>query len=361
VSLILDTLRHRSPQSEGSGAPRTARGDAVLATLGYSKRMGQNGPSMKSLLLFGAGAIVLGFVGLALLITVLAPPAPGNQSTLAQRSGGSPAPARAPAAAPRATEFPRVPAADAPETEPNPTAPISAAASDTTAGKAEVPSVAPPASTRAQPAPRRPVLPSVGSEPASIPAQASTAPTDDFGQTLLQHRLGNFENASYFSATVLKDGPTAAVHNNEGVLFIDKGESGAAIIQLMEALALDPKYVKAQNNLGVAFLNEGRLDEATKALNMALTQEPRNVESMVNLALVHKAAGRSADARDLLQRAVAVEPRSAGAHYNLAVVADEAGDTAVAAEHYRAFLRLDSGRNTNLMAPVRARLNALGR
>ena len=171
-------------------------------------------------------------------------------------------------------------------------------------------------------------------------------PVDDFGQALFHQRLGDFENALVFIGDVLtKNGPTAAVHNNEGVMFIDRGESGGAIIQLMEALALDPKYVKAQNNLGVAFLNAGRLDEATKALNMALAQEPRNVESMVNLALVHKAAGRPADARDLLQRAVAVEPRSAGAHYNLAVVADEAGDTAVAAEHYRAFLRLDSGRH----------------
>jgi Flp pilus assembly protein TadD len=129
----------------------------------------------------------------------------------------------------------------------------------------------------------------------------------------------------------------------------------------MEAISLDPKYVKAQNNLGVAYLNAGRLEEATKALQIALAEDPRNVESMVNLALVHKAAGRPADARQLLLRAVATEPRIAGAHYNLALVADETGETAVAAEHYRAFLRLDSGRYANLAAPVRARLSALGR
>lgn len=187
-------------------------------------------------------------------------------------------------------------------------------------------------------------------------------PVDDFGLALFHQRLGDYAAASSaYSAVVTKNGPNAVVHNNEAVMFIDRGQPEGAILELKEALSLDPTYVKAQNNLGVAYLNAGRLEEATKALQMALSQDPRNVESIVNLGLVHKAAGRPADARDLLQRAVSVEPRSAGAHYNLAVVADEAGDRAVAADHYRAFLRLGSGQYANLIAPVRSRLGVLDR
>ena len=89
MSLILDALRRRSPDREGSGAPKTARADTVLATLGYSKRQGRSGPSLKTLLLYGAGAILVGFAGLALLITLLAPSTPPNQAALAQRPRGA--------------------------------------------------------------------------------------------------------------------------------------------------------------------------------------------------------------------------------------------------------------------------------
>jgi Tfp pilus assembly protein PilF len=93
---------------------------------------------------------------------------------------------------------------------------------------------------------------------------------------------------------------------------------------------------------------------------LALARDPRYVEAMVNLALVQKAAGRTAEARELLQRAVSIDLQNAGSHYNLAVVADETGDTAVAIEHYRAFLRLGRVTHAALIAPVQARLVALG-
>ena len=130
--------------------------------------------------------------------------------------------------------------------------------------------------------------------------------------------------------------------------------------EFQQAIAIDPKYVRAHNNLGVALMRAGRFDAASGELRVALATEPRNVESMVNMALVQKASGHGADARDLLQRAVGVEPRNAGAHYNLAVVADEAGDAAMAIEHYRAFLKFGAVAHADLVTPVRARLAALG-
>ena len=81
------------------GAPQTARADTVLKTLGYSRRQGRSGSSMKTLLLYGAGAVLVGFVGLALVIKVLAPSQPtvATQRSAAAgchsnaRTGGSPA------------------------------------------------------------------------------------------------------------------------------------------------------------------------------------------------------------------------------------------------------------------------------
>ena len=130
--------------------------------------------------------------------------------------------------------------------------------------------------------------------------------------------------------------------------------------QFQQAIALDPKYVKAHNNLGVALMRSNQLGAAALEFRVALAAEPRNVESLVNLALVEKASGRTADARDLLRRAVAIDPRNPGSHYNLAVVADESGDAPTAIEHYRAFLRFGTVAHADLAAQVRARLTALG-
>ena len=89
----------------GDGAPKTARADAVLATLGYSKRPGRSGLPLKTFVLYGAGAILLGFVGLALLIRLLTARPPESEHARAA-SAGSAVPAPAPAAAPRAIEYP---------------------------------------------------------------------------------------------------------------------------------------------------------------------------------------------------------------------------------------------------------------
>jgi Tfp pilus assembly protein PilF len=107
-------------------------------------------------------------------------------------------------------------------------------------------------------------------------------------------------------------------------------------------------------------MRTGQNDSASAEFRVALAGDPRNVESMVNLALVQNAAGRAADARALLHRALAIDPRNAGSHYNLAVVADQTGDTTTAVEHYKAFLKYGAITHGDLVAPVRARLAALG-
>jgi Tfp pilus assembly protein PilF len=143
------------------------------------------------------------------------------------------------------------------------------------------------------------------------------------------------------------------------LLYQDRGQIDDAVKEFQQAIALDPKYVRAHNNLGVSLMASNQLERAAAEFRVALASDPRNVESIVNLALVQKAAGRGVEARDLLQRAVTIDPRSSGAHYNFAVVADEAGDAALAIEHYRAFLKFGAVAHANLVAPVRARLAIL--
>src|SRR6185295_2632191 len=76
VSAILDALRRNQPDDDDP--PRgDSHSEAVLATLGYPReRPRKRGLSIKMLLVYGAAAVTIGFVGLSLLIAFFAPPEP---------------------------------------------------------------------------------------------------------------------------------------------------------------------------------------------------------------------------------------------------------------------------------------------
>ena len=59
-------------------------------------------------------------------------------------------------------------------------------------------------------------------------------------------------------------------HNNLGLLYLDEGQTDAAISQFQTALALKPNYPEAHNNLGVALDKQGRKDEAIRQFQEAL-------------------------------------------------------------------------------------------
>ena len=81
MSLILDALKKKGPIAfpvEAETAERAradAHSDTVLSTLGRrTRRTRRTGLSVRMLLLYGAAAMAIGFVGLSLLILLFAPP-----------------------------------------------------------------------------------------------------------------------------------------------------------------------------------------------------------------------------------------------------------------------------------------------
>jgi Tfp pilus assembly protein PilF len=380
VSLILDALRRRSADQgdDGETPERSARADAVLATLGYPRANPRRGMSLKTLLLSGAGALILGFVGLTVLIAILSPPAPPKPAASRSAAAAVPRPSTIPAARGTAGTSGALPAVTQ--------SPAVDRLSSPAARALEAPTVqAPPpvADHRVVPSPRAtepPVLARAHTfvpvrteavarrapapEPVPEPAAPQTPPApreDHFGLALYYQRVGDFDNAiAHYRALLEQNDASAEVHNNLGLLYDDHGQRDDAVKQFQRAIAIDPKYVKAHNNLGVSLMRASQPVAAASEFRVALGADPRNVESLVNLALLQKAAGRVTDARDLLRRALAIDPRNAGSHYNLAVVDDEGGNAAAAIEHYRAFLRFGAVTHADLVSRVRARLTTLG-
>jgi Tfp pilus assembly protein PilF len=395
MSLILDALKRQKPATIAFGrdedARAEARSDSVLSTLG-SRPARRSGLSLRALLIYGAAAMAIGFVGLSLLILFFAPPE-------RPQPGGPPAPAVARPAArqPAADVHPRPQDVPPPASSPSGQAVAGSPAATSTAAPAAAATTRverPPSTTRTAErvasadspvaprdrSPQRPEpagsrlperaagLPQVSSapgqrsEPPPVTATPSPVPPqpDHFALGLHYQRASDYDNAlAQYRALLEQNDASAEGHNNLGLLYLDRNQLDEAVRQLQRAIAIDPAHVTAHNNLGVALLRQNRPDSAAAEFRTALAIQPRNVESLVNLALVQKAAGRLSDARDLLRRAVAIDPRNPGSHYNLAVLADEGGENAMAIEHYRAFLRYGSLNHNDLVPTVRARLAAL--
>src|SRR5262249_45744789 len=129
----------RGGSQDQSDAP--ARGDAVIATLGYPRRSARRGPS-KQFVMYGAVAVAIGFAAIAVPVYFLAPAARAPQVSRvnAPEPPGGGAPRGAPDVPPPGPK-PRVPASAKPlETPAAPPAPVSAA-------RPPAPAPAPPART----------------------------------------------------------------------------------------------------------------------------------------------------------------------------------------------------------------------
>ena len=83
MSLILDALKRKKPAGYGydgdegdfaDEARADAHSDAVLSSLALPRPRREQGLSVKMLLVYGAAAMAIGFVGLSLLIVLFAPP-----------------------------------------------------------------------------------------------------------------------------------------------------------------------------------------------------------------------------------------------------------------------------------------------
>ncbi len=390
MSLILDALRRRSRPSEpGPAANQTRQTDAVLATLGYTrkpsrfdKRFALNRYVLFALVL----ALLLGGIwgGRLWYTTSGGRPAPDAvrlpqvqrppSRELAVPSPAAGAPASGPLAAaplgPEAAPAPRSGVPDAPES--------SAAAAPASAGTAggpprtSVPAGAaasaggpPPLTMRSS----RIEVPSSAPPPPPVAAMdgrvralqgASTATRDHFRLALYFHQAGDFDNALLHYRALLEENEfNAEAHNNLGLLYQERGLASEAIEQFQRAIIIDPPYVKAHNNLGVAYLRAGRHDAAAAEFRAALAADARNVESLTNLAVVMLETERAEDAATLLREALAIDPKHAASHYNLALILERRGEIQAAIQHYRRFIDNSGSDQAALAGEARRRAAAL--
>ena len=355
MSQLFDSLRRGRATPARAKTPRTAGGDAVLATLGYAPvHRRRRRSSVPLLVAIALRVLGVGWIGWQFYDRTAANPVT-RRNTPPSASISNPS---APPAPRTSTPLPEpvVPAAvsSAPPLRPLPSV---------TRPEAQVPPFPrPQATARATPAPSRAASSPVPvTRPETVPAARSTA-VNDLDLALYYHRAGDFENAlQHYRALLQKNELDAQAHNNLGLLYQEKSLLQESARELQRATLIEPRNAGAHNNYGVTLLMQGKIDEGEAEFRSALALDSRNLDALVNLALAQRTAGQLDVAKETLLKVLTIEPRNAPAHYNLAQLYDQTHEPARAVEHYRKFLETAAAEHAGRVAAVRARIAVLSR
>jgi len=92
----------------------------------------------------------------------------------------------------------------------------------------------------------------------------------------------------FLLAAVSAFADTAEEHFKKGIDLANSGKYDEAVLELKQALALEPKSYKCHLNLGLVYANQKRYDEAMKAIETAISINPDKVMDHYVLALLYE-------------------------------------------------------------------------
>ena len=113
---------------------------------------------------------------------------------------------------------------------------------------------------------------------------------------------------------------------NLGTMRLEAGDHAAAVAAFQRVLAGNPQDVDTLYNLALALSRQGKEAAAAHYYHRALAQAPGDSDILYNLGLLYRRMGRYAEARRLLERVVAEAPDHGPAHGHLATLALKLGD-----------------------------------
>lgn len=136
----------------------------------------------------------------------------------------------------------------------------------------------------------------------------------------------------------------------------DRGEPGAAVKHLLEAIRINPRSYEAHTRLGLLYSRQGRFDEALEHCNEAIRLNPRFVQGYTNRGIVYGNQGNPAKAVEDFRKALELKPGDAALHYNLGYALADAGRTDEAWTQFQEALRInpDHAQARNWLANILA-------
>ncbi|MEK6645832.1 MAG: tetratricopeptide repeat protein [Candidatus Firestonebacteria bacterium] len=129
-------------------------------------------------------------------------------------------------------------------------------------------------------------------------------------------------------------------YNNQGNIFLGKGEYDKAIELYKKALNVHPKYAEAYNNLGLCYMNKGDFNLAIDSYYKSLSIKPSDARVYSNLGVVYFRTNNFKESIKVLEKAVEISPGYDAGHYNLAnaLLMENLIDKAI--EEYKATIKI---------------------
>lgn len=130
--------------------------------------------------------------------------------------------------------------------------------------------------------------------------------------------------------------------NALSLVYIKKGQTGAAKLLLNRAFEKNPPSAALFNNLGVVLMQENDLPGAINNFKKALKQNPSHQQALGNLGSVYMKGGDVTRALPLLEQSYKSNKNNAGIANNYAVALRQSGDLAGASKLYEDLIKANS-------------------
>ncbi len=125
----------------------------------------------------------------------------------------------------------------------------------------------------------------------------------------------------------------AMAHERRGLRAAARGQMQLAVVELQQAVALDPERFDAWHNLGLALLRLGRFEEGKRELHRLLERHPEHAPTHLLLGNLALEQGDLWQAERSLRDAVDADPRLADARRALAALLRRTGKGVEARVH----------------------------
>ncbi|GAB4208289.1 MAG: hypothetical protein OHK0013_26640 [Sandaracinaceae bacterium] len=139
-------------------------------------------------------------------------------------------------------------------------------------------------------------------------------------------------------------GESADIHNDLGLLELQRGDTQAAFEAFQRAIALDPAFSEAHENQGSVLLHAGDYSGAAAEYRAVLERDPDDVEARVALGICLRGQGEHQAAQREYEAVLERVPSHPGALFNLAILRAEFLDQrAQSVELFQRFLAVAPG------------------
>lgn len=143
------------------------------------------------------------------------------------------------------------------------------------------------------------------------------------------------------AAPVSASGKEFESYMSQGALSLAKGDSEKAIIQLKEAVALNPKSPKAHNLLGVAFFQRKDYRLAKKEYEKAIKLNPSYAQAYSNLGSACFMLKEIPTAETMFRKALSLSSNLVSAHYSLGTLLATMGRMEESTRYFTKGIELD--------------------